>query len=78
MTIEERIETVLETCRPYLRADAGNIQFLRFKQEGGVVEVKWEGTCVICPISVLTLRAGIERALMKALPEVKRVEAVGG
>ncbi|MEK7671770.1 MAG: NifU family protein, partial [Bacteroidota bacterium] len=35
------------------------------------------GTCLICPMSILTLRAGVERAIMKALPEVKRVEAVG-
>jgi Fe-S cluster biogenesis protein NfuA len=78
MEIAERIEHALETCRPYLRADGGDVRFLRFKPETGVVELKWEGTCLICPISVLTLRAGVERAIMKEVPEVKRVEAVSG
>jgi len=36
------------------------------------------GTCLICPISIMTLRAGVERAVMKDVPEVKRVEAVAG
>ncbi len=75
--ISSRIESALEVCRPYLRADAGDVKFLRYKPESGVVEVKWEGTCVICPMSVLTLRAGVERAIMRAVPEVQRVEAVG-
>ena len=77
MEIAERIELALETCRPYLQADGGDVRFLRFRPESGVVELKWEGTCVICPMSILTLRAGVERAIMKAAPEVKRVEAVG-
>lgn len=76
MEISERIELALQTCRPYLQADGGDVKFLRFKAETGVVELKWEGTCLICPLSALTLRAGVERAVMKAVPEVKRVEAV--
>ena len=76
--IPQRIDPALEICRPYLIADGGDVKFLRFKPDSGVVEVKWEGTCVICPMSVLTLRAGVERAIMRAVPEVKRVEAVTG
>lgn len=78
MEIVERIEQALETCRPYLRVDGGNVRLVRFQPDTGVVELAWEGTCRICPISVLTLRAGVERVLMKAVPEVKRVEAVAG
>lgn len=78
MEIAERIEQALETCRPYLRIDGGDVKFLRFQAQTGVAELKWEGTCRICPISVLTLRAGIERAIMQNVPEVKRVEAVAG
>ena len=78
MEIAERIELALETCRPYLQADKGDVRFLRFKPESGIVELKWEGTCLICPMSVLTLRAGVERAIMNVVPEVKRVEAVAG
>lgn len=78
MSIDEQIESALEMCRPYLHADGGDVKFLRFKPDSGVVELKWEGTCLICPMSILTLRAGIERAVMNAVPEVKRVEAVSG
>jgi len=78
MQIADQIEQALETCRPYLRADGGDVKFLRFKSDSGIVELKWEGTCAICPMSVLTLRAGVERAVMKAVPEVRRIEAVKG
>jgi Fe-S cluster biogenesis protein NfuA len=72
----ERVARALEEVRPYLVADGGDVEFFRFNEAGGVLELKWLGTCKICPLSKLTLRAGVERALMKALPEVKRVEAV--
>ena len=77
MTIEERIEQALEDARPYLRADGGDVRLLRFRPEG-VAEVQWVGTCQRCPISVLTLRAGVERLIMRVVPEVRRVEAVAG
>ncbi|MBI3193445.1 MAG: NifU family protein [Ignavibacteriae bacterium] len=73
--LQQRIEQALEHCRPYLQADGGDIQLVNIK-ENGVVEVRYEGTCVICPLSPLTLRAGIERTIMHWVPEVKRVEAV--
>lgn len=76
-SIEERIERALVTVRPYLQADAGDVRFVRYRPEG-IVEVHWEGTCARCPMSTLTLRAGVERALMKEVPEIRRVEAVSG
>jgi Fe-S cluster biogenesis protein NfuA len=74
-SIEARVELALESVRPYLRADGGDVAFVRFRPEG-ILEVQWQGTCKICPMSTMTLRAGVERALMKDMPEVKRVEAV--
>ncbi len=73
-----RVGHALEIVRPFLLADGGDVEFLRFRREEGVLEVKWLGTCRICPMSTLTLRAGVERVLLNELPEVKRVEAVGG
>jgi len=75
VSIEERIEHSLDVARPYLRADGGDVKLIRFRPEG-VLEVQWIGTCAICPMSQLTLRAGIERAVMNEVPEVRRVEAV--
>ncbi len=73
--MEEKIEKALDCIRPYLKADGGNVVFRNFRPDG-ILEVQWEGTCVICPMSKLTLRAGVERVLMKEIPEVKRVEAI--
>lgn len=75
MTVEERIERALEECRPYLRADGGDVKLVRWRDDG-IVELAWEGTCRVCPMSVMTLRAGVERAILKMVPEAKRVEAV--
>ncbi len=72
---EERVESTLESIRPFLRADGGDVRFLRLRPDG-VLELQWTGTCLRCPMSQLTLRAGVERALLKDLPEVKRVEAI--
>ena len=73
---QDRLGRALESVRPFLRADGGDVEFLRFRPDSGVLELKWVGTCKICPMSRLTLRAGVERALMNALPEVRRVEAL--
>jgi Fe-S cluster biogenesis protein NfuA len=75
--MEEKIEIALDLIRPYLRADGGDVKFKQLRPDG-ILEVKWEGTCLSCPMSVLTLRAGVERVIMKEIPEVKRVEAVAG
>jgi Fe-S cluster biogenesis protein NfuA len=75
-SLEARIERCLEIVRPYLQVDGGDVRFMRFRTEAGVLEVQWLGTCLICPMSQLTLRAGVERVIMREIPEVKRVEAV--
>jgi Fe-S cluster biogenesis protein NfuA len=77
LAFQEKVKRVLDGVRPFLQADGGDVEYLRFRAESGVLEVRWDGTCRICPMSKLTLRAGVERALMKELPEVRRVEAVG-
>jgi Fe-S cluster biogenesis protein NfuA len=75
--MEEKIERALTIVRPYLQRDGGDVQLVRMRPEG-IAEVRWEGTCRICPMSQLTLRAGVERVLMKEVPEIRRVEAVAG
>jgi len=73
-TVEERVESALALCRPYLQADGGDVELLRVTEDG-VAELKFHGTCVICPMSRMTLRAGLERAVLKAAPEIRRVES---
>ena len=75
LSLKERLEKALEISRPYLQKDGGDVELVSFGDDG-VVELRLQGTCVICPMSRMTLRAGIERIIMRCAPEVKRVEAV--
>lgn len=76
MVTKEAIEESLERLRPCLREDGGDVELVRIRREEGIVEVRLTGSCLTCPMSVMTLRAGIERALMREHPEVRRVEQV--
>jgi Fe-S cluster biogenesis protein NfuA len=69
------IEESLERLRVFLAIDGGNIELVRVT-ETGIVEVRLLGSCAMCPMSLMTLRAGIERSLMIQHPEVRRVEQV--
>lgn len=70
-----RIEETLSQLRPYLEADNGNVSFVELTNEM-IVRVRLEGACSSCSMSVMTLKAGIEQSLLKAIPEIKSVEAI--
>ena len=70
-----RVEAALDTIRPYLMADAGNVSVLEITAEN-VLKIKLLGSCESCPMSIMTLKAGIEQAVLKAVPEIVSVEAV--
>ena len=70
----EQIEKVLEELRPMLARHLGNIEFVKFEE--GTVYVRLLGTCHGCPLSQLTLKAGVEEMLKSKIPEVAGVEAV--
>jgi Fe-S cluster biogenesis protein NfuA len=71
----DKVKSALETIRPYLKADGGDVELVKVTDDG-IVEVKLTGACVGCPMSQMTLRAGVERALMREVPGIKRVESV--
>jgi Fe-S cluster biogenesis protein NfuA len=75
MSSRESIEKSLERVRTYLREDGGDVELVRLTDDG-IVEVRLTGSCVSCPMSIMTLRAGIERALMLAHEDIRRVEQV--
>ncbi len=75
--MKERVLKILETVRPFLQTDGGDVELVNVSDDG-IVEVKLVGACATCPMSIMTLRAGIERALMREIPEVRRVEALAG
>lgn len=74
-SVRERVEKALALCRPFLQADEGDVELVSISNDG-IVELRLHGTCVICPMSRMTLRAGIERAIIRNAPEVKRIEAI--
>lgn len=70
-----RINTALEGIRPYLLADGGNVKIVDIV-DNQEVEIEFQGACVSCNMSVMTFRGGIEDAILKAVPEIKKVTAV--
>lgn len=67
----KKIKEVIAKVRPYLQNDGGDIEFKRY--ENGVVYVKLVGACSNCPMAQMTLRDGIENALISEVPEVIKV-----
>ncbi|MCH8252076.1 MAG: NifU family protein [Planctomycetes bacterium] len=70
--MRERVAAVLESLRPMVRADGGDIELVDVDEEG-VAHIRLLGACVGCPSSEMTLTMGIERTLRERVPEVTRV-----
>ncbi|PZN07305.1 MULTISPECIES: NifU family protein [Thermaerobacter] len=73
--MREQVEQALESIRPAIQMDGGDIELVDV-DENGVVRVRLVGACVGCPMSIMTLKAGIERILRERVPGVTDVEAV--
>jgi len=71
--MREKVEVALARIRPALQADGGDVELLDVKE--GVVSVRLTGACGGCPMSMVTLKNGIERILKQEVPEVKSVVA---
>jgi Fe-S cluster biogenesis protein NfuA len=76
MNAEDKILEVLDSIRPAIQADGGDVELLAYREEEGVVEVRLMGACESCPISLMTLKEGIERRLKSSVPGVVEVTAV--
>ena len=74
--MRERVEKILTQLRPYMQMHRGDITLVGVEEETGTVRVRLEGACKGCPMSQLTLKAGVEATLMDQVPEVKQVIAV--
>ena len=75
--LRQRVDEALDTIRPYLMADGGSVRLVDITPDM-VVELELLGACGDCPMSMMTLRAGIEQAVKRAVPNIVRVEAVRG
>lgn len=70
-----KVEDALKTIRPYLEADGGDVELLEITEENtAMLELK--GACSTCSMSQMTMKAGIEETILRAVPEIKSVQAV--
>jgi len=72
--MKDKIEAVLNEIRPALPADGGDVEFIDFQD--GIVTVRMKGACGNCPMSMMTLKQGIEARMKAAIPEVQAVEQI--
>jgi Fe-S cluster biogenesis protein NfuA len=71
-TVKDRVLKALERVRPYLQSDGGDIDLIEVTDDL-TVKVRLKGACHGCPYSMQTLKAGVEQAIMREVPEIKRV-----
>lgn len=74
-SVEDRVRAALDGVRPYLGSHGGDVELLGVAD--GVARVQMQGSCEGCPASAMTLRMAIEDAVLKAAPDVDRIEAEG-
>ena len=75
MDLLQRVENALDTIRPYLEADGGNVSIEEITSDN-VVRLRLLGSCGSCPMSIMTLKAGIEQAIKRSVPEIESIEAI--
>jgi len=73
--LTQKVQGVIEQIRPYLQSDGGDISFVELTDDM-VAKVELHGACGSCPYSLMTLKNGVEQAVIKAIPEIKAVESV--
>ena len=71
--MQEKVQQVLDKIRPSLQADGGDVELVEITVDN-IVKVRLQGACQGCPMSQMTLKNGIERLLLKEIPELKGVE----
>ncbi len=75
MELLERIEKALDTIRPYLQTDGGDVKLLDVTKDH-VARIELLGACGACPMSSMTFKAGVEEAIRREVPEIVSVEAI--
>ncbi|NLJ73703.1 MAG: NifU family protein [Firmicutes bacterium] len=73
--MKEKVQAVLDRIRPSIQADGGDVVLVDVNEETKIAYVKLTGACVGCPMSQMTLKAGIERIVKSEVPEIVAVEA---
>ena len=72
--LKQKVEEALQTIRPYLEADGGNVSLLEITDDF-VVKLELHGACKSCSMSMMTMKAGIEETIKRSVPQIKEVVA---
>ncbi|GIZ15840.1 NifU family protein [Capnocytophaga catalasegens] len=75
-SVEKRVLNALDEIRPFLQSDGGDISLVSIEENGKVVNIRLEGTCVSCSINQMTLKSGVEMTIKKHAPEVEKVISI--
>ena len=73
--LTQRIETSLDSIRPYLEADGGNVRVVEITRDF-IVRLEFVGNCGNCPMSTMTFKAGVEEAIKRSVPEIQGIEVI--
>lgn len=76
MKTEEKIKKTLDEIRPNLQADGGDIEFVNWDEDKGILQVRLLGMCATCPMAQITLKQGVEKEIQKKVSEVKEVRSI--
>lgn len=71
----ERVDKAIDAIRPYLAADGGDVRVVDI-DENFVVTIELLGACESCPMSPMTMKAGVEESIKKSVPEITKVQAL--
>ncbi|MCX7910967.1 MAG: NifU family protein [Endomicrobia bacterium] len=74
--MKDKVLDVINKLKPFLQADGGDIELVDVDEKNGIVKVKLKGACSACPMSIVTLKEGVETKIRQEVPEVKKVVAV--
>lgn len=74
-TLQRKVEDALDTIRPYLEADGGNVEVVEITN-GATLKIQLKGACKTCTMSHMTMRSGIEETIRRAVPEIKEIISV--
>ncbi len=72
-----RIDAALDAVRPHLAVDGGNIEIVEV-DDNMQLHIRWLGSCSNCSMSMMTMRAGVEQAVLNRVPEITGISAVNG
>ncbi len=76
-TLLQRVDTALDTIRPHLKVDGGDVEVVDITDDL-TVQVKWLGNCQNCSMSIMTMKAGLEMTVKAQIPEIKGIVALNG